>query len=128
MRAHPTQTVAESEDNRDLIDLFLKGLAQESTKTQTWAFLPRSLTAAAQRAQNIEAGAHIFGTLSSGSSPSISALQDKKRTRSPGTSSKTVGCGKPSGPRQGPKEKAKVRPPVEKERPRRGEEEAAKAA
>ena len=80
MRAHPTQTVAESEENRDLIDLFLKGLAWDSTKTQAWAFLPRSLTAAAQRAQNIEAGAHIFGTLSSGSSPSISALQDKKRT------------------------------------------------
>ncbi len=78
MRAHPTQTVAESEDNRDPIDLFLKGLARESTKTQTWAFLPRSLTAAAQRAQNIEAGAHIFGTFSSGSSPSISTLQDKK--------------------------------------------------
>ena len=80
MRAHPTQTVAESEENRDLIDLFLKGLARESTKTQTWAFLPRTLTAAAQRAQNIEAGAHIFGTLSSGPSPSISALQDRKRT------------------------------------------------
>ncbi len=39
MRAHLTQTVAESEDNRDLINLFLKGLAQESTKMQTWAFL-----------------------------------------------------------------------------------------
>ncbi len=80
MRAHPTQTVAESKDSRDLIDLFLKGLARESTKTQTWAFLPRTLTAAAQRAQNIEAGAHIFGTINNGSSPSISALQDRKRT------------------------------------------------
>ncbi len=80
MRAHPTQTVVESEENRDLIDLFLKGLARESTKTQTWAFLPRTLTAAAQRAQNIEAGAHIFGTLNSGSSSSIGALQDRKRT------------------------------------------------
>ncbi len=80
MRAHPTQTVADSEESRDLIDLFLKGLARESTKTQTWAFLPRMLTAAAQRAQNIEAGAHIFGTFNNGSSPSISALQDRKRT------------------------------------------------
>ncbi len=43
-----------------------------------WAFLPRLLTAAAQGAQNIEA--HIFGTLSSGSTLSISTLQDKKRT------------------------------------------------
>ncbi len=56
MRAHPTQTVLDSEENRVLIDMFLKGLARETTKTQTWAFLPRKLTATAQRAQNIEAG------------------------------------------------------------------------
>ncbi len=56
MRAHPTQTILESEESRDLIDLFLKGLAREAMKTQTWAFLPRALTAAAQRARNIEGG------------------------------------------------------------------------
>ncbi len=39
-----------------------------------------SLTAVAQRAQNIEAGAHIFGTLSSGSSLGINAMQNQKRT------------------------------------------------
>ncbi len=63
---------------QDLIDLFLKGLAREATKTQTWAFLPRGLTAAAQRAQNIEADANIFGILSDTSS-SINALQGNSR-------------------------------------------------
>ncbi len=44
MRAHLTQTILESKESRDLINLFLKGLARETTKTQTWAFLPiRSL-------------------------------------------------------------------------------------
>ncbi len=49
-------------------------LAMEATKTQTWAFLSWILTEAAQRAQNIEAGAHIFST-ASGSSSSINAKQ-----------------------------------------------------
>ncbi len=38
------------------------------------------LTAAAQRAQNIEAGVHIFRTLSSGSSSSINTMQNQKHT------------------------------------------------
>ncbi len=59
MRAHPAQMVAESEESRDLIDLFLKGLVRETTNTQTWAFLPCTLTAAAQRAQNIGWSPHI---------------------------------------------------------------------
>ncbi len=79
MWAHLTQTILESEENRDLVDLFLKGLAREATKTQTWGFLPRTLMAAAQRAQNIEAGVHIFGTLQSGASSSINALQGHQR-------------------------------------------------
>ncbi len=62
------------------IDLFLKGLAKETTKTQTWASLPCFLTAAAQQAQNIEARAHIFGTLQSGSSSSINTMQNQKQT------------------------------------------------
>ncbi len=76
MRAHLTQTVAETEEDRDLINLFLKGLAREATKSQMWAFLPQTLTTAAQRAQSIE---HIFGTLNSGSSSGINAMQNQKR-------------------------------------------------
>ncbi len=80
MRAHLTQTVSETEEDRDLIDLFLKGVARETTKTQMWAFLPRTLTITAQRAQNIEAGVHTFGTLNSGSSSGINTMQNQKRT------------------------------------------------
>ncbi len=35
MRAHPNQMIAEAEGNRDLVDLFLQGLARETTKVQT---------------------------------------------------------------------------------------------
>ncbi len=80
MQAHPTQTITETEDDRDLIDLFLKGLARETTKIQTWAFLPWTLTMAAHRAQNHEARAHIFGTHNSGSSSGINAMQNQKWT------------------------------------------------
>ncbi len=87
MQAHLTQTVAEMEDDQDLIDLFLKGLARETTKIQTWAFLQWTLTMAAHRAQNLKAGAHIFRSHSGESSSGINAMQNQKWT--------CVACEKP---------------------------------
>ncbi len=73
MRAHPPKTVEDAEEDRMLIIRFLEGLKNKRTKVQTWNFLPRRLTEAAQRAQNIEAGALIFGT-ADGPSSSINAF------------------------------------------------------